>query len=216
MRRTMFGLAVALMLAAAACGSSAATGVPSGSAPATSSTPSTAAPTSSATSPAATSTIAPQTPSPTTSTAPLDPATPNLAAIKPCTLFPTSDADTVSAVQYLPGKPSTAAAGRTCAYADLSAHDSVAFDVQVNASPIAAQQAYAAAAAKAGSFTVTQVSGLGDGAFIARVDELGIQSTTIYVLTGYYLIAISTISNAPGPTDKTLETESAAIVGRLR
>jgi hypothetical protein len=218
MRRTTFSISMALMLVAAACGGSASTGSPaetaSASSPAASITPIESAPSPTATQ-SANSTIEPLAPSPTTSAAPVPQTTPDLAAIKPCSLFPVSEADTVSSVGYLPGKASTSGAGRTCTYADLSAHKSVAFDLQVGSSPAAAQQAYSAAAQKSSAFTVTQLSGVGDGAFVARYNQLGIQSTTIYVLTGYYLIAISSISGAPGPTDQTLETESALLVGRL-
>jgi hypothetical protein len=223
MRRTMLCISVALTLVAAACGSGASTGAPTGaptdSAPISSSAPSApafATPIDTAPNPTASPTIEPPTPSAATSAAPIDQATPDLAAIKPCSLFPVSEANTVSGVGYLPGKASTSGAGLTCTYADLSAHKSVAFDVQVGSSTATAQQAYAAAALKASSFAVTQVSGVGDGAFISRIDQLGIESTTIYVLTGYYLVAISTISVPPGPSDTTLEAESALIVGRLR
>jgi hypothetical protein len=218
MRRTLFSISVALMLTTAACASSGSTGAPTESAPAPSpapsSTPAESAPSATA-SPSASPTIEPPTPSPTTSEAPLPQTTPDLAVIKPCSIFTVTDADTVSSVEYLPGKAGTSGAGRTCTYADLSAHKSVAFDVQVGSSPSAAQQAYAAAALNAGRFTVTQVTGVGDGAFISRTNQLGIQSTTIYVLSGFYLVAIASIDAPPGPTDQILETESSVIVGRL-
>jgi hypothetical protein len=216
----MFLISVALMLATAACSGNASTGAPTESAPAASPAPSSPAPFTTASidtapSPTASPTIESETPSPAISEAPLSQATPDLAAIKPCSLFPVSDADTVSSIQYLPGKASTSGAGRTCTYADLSAHKSVLLDLQVGSSPTAVQQAYAAAALKASASTVTQVSGIGDGGFISRIDQLGIDSTTIYVLSGYYLITLSAISGPPGPTDKTLETELELLVGRL-
>jgi hypothetical protein len=224
MRRTIFGISVVLMLAAAACSGGAPTAAtteppaPASPSPSIAATPAESSPSPSAspiTSATAIPTTEPATPSPTAPAAPVDTATPNLAAIKPCSLVTTSEADAISGTRYAPGATSTSGGGRICTYIRLNAHASLALDVKVAPSPAAAQQAYAAAELNASSFTVTQVTGVGDGAFIARTSLLGIESSTIDVLRGAYFFAIAVISVPPGPTDKALEAESLLVVGRL-
>ena len=220
MRRSIFGMSILLVLAIAACSGSVATANPTAPPPPSntpSSTPSaTGAPTPSPTpSPTATVLVEAATSLPTASQEPVSTATPNLAAIKPCSLLTTADADALSGTRYKPGTAKTSGGRRVCTYAFLAAHDSVALAVQPSPSPAAAQQAFQAATLDSILFFPTQVDNVGDKAFISRINEFGVEASTIYVLSGSYMYAISVISRAPGPTDGALETAAAAVVGRL-
>jgi hypothetical protein len=218
MRRTVLGISMVLILAVAACSGSAPTATPTASPPTASPTPS-PSPTESApsptASPSATALVEAATASPGASEVPVDTATPNLAAIKPCSLFTTADADALSGTKYKPGAAKTSGGRRVCTYAYLAARDSVAFALQVNPSPLAAQGAFTAATLDAILFSPHQVPGIGDGALIARINEFGIEDSNIYVLKGSYVFAISAISRPPGPADTLLESAAAAVVGRL-
>ncbi len=144
-------------------------------------------------------------------------ASPAPGQLDACALFTAQDASQITGVTFGAGSKHTIPpAVSLCVYNDLVAHVGVTFTVAQGVDPATAAAAFTSAQAGIANASITQVSGLGTKAIIARATAQGLGVGAILVLNGATFFSIEVTGSAASiPGDDVFKGTASQMLGRL-
>jgi hypothetical protein len=224
-RRALPSVVFALLFVLTGCGSTPSS--PSASSPAATN-PSAASTTAAATASGqpSSSTTAPASASPASSATSAATAQVSGGALHACALLTAAQAGQVNGATYaagqehagaagpVPGQETTAPASSICVWQGPSAHASLTVQEVSDASPASAQARLATMKGTLQGFTVSDLTGFADAAFIARSPQGGISTGGIYAVHGSIFFDVVYLQGT-APSDSALEQAGTAVLGNL-